>query len=87
MIAFSVVFLFWCPWSTTWLGTKAYDAHSAGRYEEAIKQYTRIIQLSPQNAWAFLNRSHAYQALGDNEKAGIDLATARKFDPTIEQKR
>lgn len=84
---FSVVILFWCPWSTTWLGTKAYDAHIAGRYQEAIEQYTQIIQLSPQNAWAFLNRSYAYQALGDDEKADMDVATARKIDPAIEQKR
>ena len=87
MIAFSVVLLFWCPWSTTWLCGRAYDAHIAGRYQEAIDQYTRVIELSPQNAWAFLNRSQAYQSLGDREKAEIDFAAARKIDPTIEQKR
>ncbi len=46
-----------------------------------------VIELSPQNAWALLNRSQAYQSLGDREKAEMDFAAARKIDPTIEQKR
>ena len=85
VFAISVVVLFWCPWSITWLQTKAYDSHKAGRYQDAIEQYTRIIHLAPQNVWALRNRSYAYQALGENVKAEIDLEMARKIDPNIEK--
>lgn len=85
VVALSVLFCFWCPWSITWLGTRAYNAHVAGRYQDAVEQYTRIIQLAPHNAWAFQNRSYAYQALGDEEKADDDMEIARKLDPTIEK--
>jgi len=84
LLASSIVFCFWCPWSITWLGTRAYSAHVAGRYQDAIENYTQIIQLAPQNAWAFQNRSYAYQALGEEQKAKNDIQMARKFDPTIE---
>ncbi len=85
MLASSVAFCFWCPWSITWLSTRAYSAHAAGRYLDAIEQYTLIIQRAPQNAWAFQNRSYAYQALGQEQNAKSDLETARKLDHALEK--
>lgn len=76
ILLLSVAILFWCPWSITWSSIQAYDAQIAGRYSEAIGHYTRIISLDPKNSWAFQNRSSAYLALGENEKAQEDLAKA-----------
>ncbi len=87
VVAIAILLLFWCPWSPTWLSIKAYDAHVAGRYQEAVEQYTRVIRVAPQNAWAFLNRSYAYQALGNDEQAGKDSATAHTLDPTLAPNR
>ncbi len=84
LIGLSIVPLFWCPWSVTWLSGKAYDAHVAERYEEAIDGYTRVIVLDPDDAWAYANRASAHEALGDSDKAQADLKKAREIDPSIE---
>ncbi|MGC6465386.1 MAG: rhomboid family intramembrane serine protease [Akkermansiaceae bacterium] len=54
-MALSVVTLFWCPWSLRWSAMKAYDAHEAGRYEEALHHYDRIIRWHD-DGWAKSNR-------------------------------
>ncbi len=84
LVGLSIVPLFWCPWSVGWLGQQAHDAHVAGRYEVAIDRYGQIIQLDPYDAWAYLNRSRAYQELGDLERARADWQMARTIDPSIE---
>ncbi|MFN7874764.1 MAG: rhomboid family intramembrane serine protease [Pirellula sp.] len=83
ILLLSVAILFWCPWSVTWSSIHAYDAQIAGRYSEAIDHYTRIIRLDPKNSWAFQNRSSAYLALGENEKAQEDMAKAIEIDSMI----
>lgn len=85
LIIFSIIPLFWCPWSVTWLSHKAYKAHAAARYGAAIDRYAQIIHLDPDNAWAYLNRSYAYQALGQNDNADADLRKAREIDPSIDR--
>jgi GlpG protein len=85
LVAFSVIPLFWCPWSVTWLSIKAYEAHAAARYQVAIDRYTQITNLEPNNAWAYLNRSYAYNAVGRPEEAEADLRKAREINPTIDQ--
>lgn len=76
--------LFWCPWSVSWLSTAAYEAHVAEKYEEAIGRYTQIIRIDPDNSWAYLNRSYAFEALGDNAKAQTDIQHAREIESEIE---
>ena len=83
LVVFSVVPLFWSPWSVAWLSSKAYDAHVAEQYEVALGRYTQIIQLDPSNAWAYLNRGSVYQAMEQPEKAIADLEKAREIDPLI----
>ncbi len=83
LVVFSIVPLFWCPWSINWLGNKAYDAHAAQRYDVALDRYTQIISIDPDFAWAYVNRSYVYQALGESEKAEADLQKARELDPSI----
>lgn len=85
LVVLSIIPLFWCPWSVTWLSHKAYDAHAAERYDAALDRYTQIIHIDPDNAWAYLNRSGVYQALGDSEKAQADLQKASEIDPSIEE--
>lgn len=83
----SIIPLFWCPWSTTWLSIKAYDAHAARQYDVALARYTQIIQRNPKDGWAYSNRSHVYQELKQPEKALIDLRRAREIDPSIDLKK
>jgi GlpG protein len=83
LLAASVMFCVWCPWSITWLSNEAYKAHAAGRYVDAIEAYTRIIQREPEYAWAFQNRSFAYQAVGNEDKAEKDMETALQLDPSL----
>lgn len=85
LVVFSVIPLFWCPWSITWLSHKAYNAHAAAQYNLAIDRYTQITNIDPNNAWAYLNRSYAYQAIGQLDKAQADLRKAREINPSIEQ--
>lgn len=84
LVALSVVPLFWCPWSVTWLSQKAYDAHAAEQYDVAFDRYTEIIRIDPSNSWAYLNRSYVHQALGQAGQAQADLQKARDLDPSIE---
>lgn len=85
LVVASPVPLFWCPWSVAWLSHKAYEAHLAEQYDTALARYTRIIQIDPENAWAYFNRSGVYEALGDSEKAQADLQRARDIDPSVEE--
>ncbi len=41
----AIVPLFWSPWSPTWVGYRAYNAHAAGDYDTAIERYLRSIAL------------------------------------------
>lgn len=75
----------WSPWSTAWLQNAAYEAHADKQYAKAVELYTRIILREPKNAWAWQNRSSAYLALGEVEKATTDFAEARRIDPSIGQ--
>jgi len=76
--------LFWCPWSVSWLSTAAYDAHVADDYEQAISYYSKVIRFDPRNAWAYINRSYAFDALEQQVKARADFQRAREIDPDIE---
>ncbi|MCB9769096.1 MAG: rhomboid family intramembrane serine protease [Candidatus Omnitrophica bacterium] len=82
LIALSWVPLFWCPWSTTWLGKEAYAAHSEGRYEEALDYYNRIIKKDPYNAWAYSNRADINRRLGKYVDALRDERKAAELDPS-----
>jgi rhomboid protease GluP len=83
LVVGSIIPLFWCPWSVAWLCHKAYKAHTAKRYAVALDRYTDIIRLDPTNAWAYLNRSSAYLALGQSENAQADWQRAHELDASI----
>jgi rhomboid protease GluP len=77
----SLVPLAWAPWSVTWLSNKAYDAHAAGDLDRALTLYNRIIERDRENAWAYINRSGVYEALGDAKQAEADRTKAINLNP------
>jgi len=85
LVVLSIVPLFWCPWSITWLSFKAYNAHAAQQYDAALNRYSQIINLDSENSWAYLNRSFVYDSLSQPEQAQADLQKAREIDPSIEE--
>jgi GlpG protein len=87
LVVFSIVPLFWCPWSVAWLSNKAYHAHATQRYNDAAGLYTRIIHIAPDNAWAYYNRSSVYQTLGNSQRAQADIEKARQLDPSLEERK
>lgn len=81
LVLCSMVPLFWCPWSATWLGYRAYRAHTARRYAEALALCNRALRLDPQNASAYYVRGMSRYGLGDEAQATADVERARKLDP------
>ncbi len=57
------------------------DLVSAGRYDEAIVEYTRSINLQPRNPDAYLGRAYAYQQLRQYDNALADYTRATEVDP------
>jgi tetratricopeptide (TPR) repeat protein len=51
--------------------------------EGAIADNTEAIRLKPTNAWAYYNRGHDYEALGDLRSALDDYGAAIRADPTL----
>jgi GlpG protein len=80
LVALCLLPLFWCPWSGTWLGLRAYDAHKAGNYRLAIDYYDQVIRKDPKSAWAYANRGSAYESLNDVDRADADLKKAEELD-------
>jgi rhomboid protease GluP len=79
MTAAAGLFLAWAPWSVVWLANEAYKRHAARDFREAIRLYSRVIEKSPNDAWAYENRGNAYLALGLDREADADLAAARRL--------
>ena len=52
-----------------------------GHHEQAIKDYSEAIRLSPDNAWAYNNRCWSYGQLGRAEEALQDCEVALRLLP------
>jgi tetratricopeptide (TPR) repeat protein len=50
-----------------------------GQHERAIQDYDEVIRLDPQWAFAYYERSIAYQAIGMSEEAERDFAKAKEL--------
>lgn len=48
----------------------------AGAYDEAIKAFSRAIELKPDFGEAYYNRGFVYLSIGDSSKAFPDLSRA-----------
>ncbi len=52
-----------------------------GKYEEAIADATRALELDPNSAFAYQTRAEAYRMLGKYEEAIADATRALEVDP------
>ncbi len=55
-----------------------------GRYDEALAELTRAIELQPLNVEAYHNRAVIYERRGEPEKAVADYRTAVRYNPQYE---
>ncbi|MEM9549194.1 MAG: tetratricopeptide repeat protein, partial [Bacteroidota bacterium] len=53
----------------------------AGEHPEAIKYFTKVAEMLPKNAGAYVNLGKAYQYYGDDEQARINFQKAVELDP------
>jgi tetratricopeptide (TPR) repeat protein len=60
---------------------RAYQHGEAGRYDDAIRDYTEAIRLNPQDAIAYNNRGVAYKNKGDYDRAIADYTEAIRLNP------
>jgi tetratricopeptide (TPR) repeat protein len=54
---------------------------AAGKYEEAIVNYNKAIELDPQYAVAYYNRGNAYHKLGQDVEAIVNYNKAIELNP------
>ena len=55
------------------------DAENLQRYEDAIVEYSKAIELEPHNAVYYLEkRGKAFQEFGDTERAAADFEEAAR---------
>jgi GlpG protein len=80
LVVLSLVPLFWSPWSSTWVGYRAYKAHLAGDYDTAIARYRRSIALGGDRLWALENLAFAYHSRGAEKEYTATLAEIRAAD-------
>ncbi len=81
LFALPSVTLFWCPWSPSWLSTRALEEHRGGDPAKALRYYTELLEIEPDNTWAYGNRGMIYERMGDKEAAGADWDRAGTYDP------
>jgi formylglycine-generating enzyme required for sulfatase activity/regulator of sirC expression with transglutaminase-like and TPR domain len=73
------------PWRSGWYQHVYYQGRgrayfSAGNYSEAIADYTKSIKSYDSDASVYRDRSKAYEASGDKNKAAADRKTAEDLD-------
>ena len=61
------------------------DLQQQGRLKEAVRAFSKSLQLHPNDTWALNNRAMAYQELGKDDAARRDLEEALRIDPGFEQ--
>lgn len=65
------------------LNNTGVDLYSAGRYQQAIEEYTKAISVRPHYAEAYSNRGASYDALNEHEQALKDYTTAIELKPSF----
>jgi tetratricopeptide (TPR) repeat protein len=54
------------------------------RYDEALADFTRAIDLAPKYAWAITDRGETYRLMERYDEALTDFTRAIEIDPTDE---
>lgn len=80
LVALAVAPLFWCPWSSAWVGYRAYKAHGKGNYDKAIAGYRRAIALGGPRVWALQNLALVYHSTGARSEYEATLEDLRRED-------
>lgn len=80
-VVLSLVPLVWSPWSSSWVGKQAYEAHLAGELDAAIAGYRRTIALGGDRRWALENLVSAYLAKGQEHECAATISELRAVDP------
>jgi tetratricopeptide (TPR) repeat protein len=62
---------------------RAQDLERAKRFEEALEDYTRAIELQPDLARAYQDRARVRRAVGDEDGARQDLDRAMRLNPDL----
>jgi GlpG protein len=52
LLSAAVAILFWSPWSTQWLNSRAYNALNAGDTKLASDYLERVLRIAPEDPWA-----------------------------------
>jgi tetratricopeptide (TPR) repeat protein len=60
---------------------KGVEYGQQGRFDDAIAEYTKAIELGSNFAEAYRNRGNAYRALGEVQRAIADYAEAIRLNP------
>ena len=68
------------PLETQYLN-QGVEKHKAGNYQGAIDDWSKAIEINPQNAIAYNNRGSAKDDLGDHQGAITDYTKAIGIDP------
>ena len=78
------VFMLWQPARTgrrvTWATCACCAGDKLGQFERAIADFTRVLELDPSNANAYLNRGSTHDSLGQHAKAAADYSKALDLD-------
>lgn len=62
---------------------RAYNLKLQGEYQRAIDDYTTELELNPNSAICYLDRSLVFDAIGNFKAANADYQKAVQLDPTI----
>jgi tetratricopeptide (TPR) repeat protein len=61
--------------------TSGYANFQRGDYDRAIADFTQVIRLDPNDAWAYNSRGTAYHQKGDSDRALADFTQAIRLNP------
>jgi len=67
--------------NATYYYNRGVSAYEKGEYDEAIRDYSRAIELKPNDADYFNNRGLCYKRIGNNLQAISDFNRATAIDP------
>jgi len=79
LVALCGAALFYSPWSTVWLASKAARAHQAKQWDTAERYYSRVLARDPNDRWALENRGRIRVYHGHEAEGQADLVQAEKL--------
>ena len=58
---------------------------SSGAYDQAIKDYSKVVEINPDDSAAYFNRGSAYRMIGQHDRAIAEYSRAIEIDPQFAQ--